>query len=152
MSRRAPDYIQPSWTGSGLIELRRGGERFWIRDILLIPVGLLILDGAFWGVGAFLLEGNRVVCGQHCYPDPQAVLHDVHLFWLLTAIPVLGTIVLSCLVRSARVATSIVQAAVVIAILVITLPVVSRADTQQAQLDRCHYGATGSCAGVRQLT
>lgn len=152
MSRRAPDYIQPSWTGSGLIELRRGGERFLGRDILLIPLGLLILDGAFWGIGAFLFEGSRIVCGKHCFPDPQAVLHDVRLFWLLTAIPVLGTLALSYLLRVARVATSIVQAAVVVAILVITVPLASHAAAQQAQLVRCHYGATGPCPGVRQLT
>ncbi|HET6876131.1 MAG TPA: hypothetical protein VFH38_01230 [Jatrophihabitans sp.] len=152
MTRRAPDYVQPSWTGSGLIELRRGGERFWVRDFVLVPIGLLILDSAFWGIGAFLLTGDRVVCGTHCYADPQAVLHDVHMFWLVTAIPVAASVVASCLLRAARVATTAVQLAVVITILVVTLPAVHRADAQQAQLDRCHYGATGHCAGVRRLT
>lgn len=152
MSRRAPDYVQPSWAGSGLIEMRRGGERFYVRDTVLVTLGVLALYAAAYGIGLLFLSTTPIACGVHCYRNPHASMHNLHLYLWLTVASAVVALAASYALRVARVVVSLLQVVILTVMLIIVVPALHRADIQQQHLDACQYGARPPCIGMTRLS
>jgi hypothetical protein len=143
--------LVPSWSGTGEIELSGKRERTTVVD-LAIMLGLAVaVDVAGFVFAALLSAHTLYVCGYHCFPSPNATLHDARVRLWAGGIAAATTIGITLLARRARPLVAVVQLGLLLALVVHTVPQIERAHAQLRDLQACQYGYKLPCHGVRDL-
>ena len=152
MKRRAQQLInQPSWSGEGQLRFRVQRERTsWIESGVLV-LATLGINVVAYAIASLFGAQTRIVCGYHCFPSPEADLHDARVALWAVGIASVITIGAAFAIRRARLLISIVQGVILAAMLVYAIPTITRAQDQLRELQRCDYGRHGPCVGIRDL-
>ncbi len=98
---------------------------------------------------------QAIACRRHltfCYTDPVPNLVTCQWTMAVLAAVILVTVVGSIVLRHGIVVVLVVQTLLATSLVVQVLPRWSTAAQQQNLLRACHYGASGTCPGIVNLT
>ena len=156
MRKPPPIVAQPSWSGAGgVVRLharhRTLGEPFILGGFLSI----LGIDILAWGAVEVLRPSEGIGCTRNlkfCYADPvPSIVTYQWTLAVMTAVIVV-TVIGSIVLRHGIVVVALMQTALAIVLVVQILPRWADAAQEQNLLRACHYGVSGDCSGIRNLT
>ncbi len=127
------------------------GEPFILGAFLsIVGIDLLV-----WGAVEVFRPGQTIACRHNlsfCYTDPVPDLVTDQWTMAVLAAVILLTVVGSIVLRHGIVVVLVMQTFLAISLVVQVLPHWSTAAQQQNLLRACHYGVSGKCPGIVNLT